>query len=142
MTFGSNLLRVAGLVGYLVNLHSVHVSSSCYQIRLTDIDDAGPYVYTSGHSSYDGRRIKMVAPKKKNRTFGVGSIEDVPMASSIAPRSTQDNEETVRLRRELDQTNTQLATMTDMFQIIIVDSPLLVNALQEREWLRIKQRFK
>ncbi|CAN8272001.1 unnamed protein product [Cochlearia groenlandica] len=52
-----------------------------------------------------------VAPKKKNRYFGVGSIDEVPAASSSGPRSTPSTTETDRLCQELAETRSEIATM-------------------------------
>ncbi|CAN8319522.1 unnamed protein product [Cochlearia groenlandica] len=142
-------------------------SENCSKSLVTDQDGVGPYVHTSGQSSYVGRRVQMrkddtvvnpraeqivnahdvlaaqglsqmsttpggssvqstrrllvvesdeiyrvVAPKKKNRNFGDGSIDDVPATSSSGPRSTPvTNDETIRLRQEFAEARSEIATM-------------------------------
>ncbi|CAN8289348.1 unnamed protein product [Cochlearia groenlandica] len=97
-----------GLAQYWTDPHSIHVSGGCSKARMTKIDDIAPCVHTSGQSSYTGHLLykdgggrgiasaycrdfeedieaegQDVEPKtKKNRTFGVGSIDKVPAASS------------------------------------------------------------
>ncbi|CAN8306739.1 unnamed protein product [Cochlearia groenlandica] len=76
-----------------------------------------------------------VAPKKKNYTFGVGSIETVPAASSSqAHRRTYEDhaEENARLKKAYRGAGSAIRQHHDFFSIITMDSPNLARVVQER----------
>ncbi|CAN8319975.1 unnamed protein product [Cochlearia groenlandica] len=86
-------------------------------------------------NAYEARLAGRVAPKtKKHRTFGVGSIETVPAASSSQTRRTaQDHaEENVRLREQLAEQEVRYQNITDFFSIITMESPNLARLMQRR----------
>ncbi|CAN8243640.1 unnamed protein product [Cochlearia groenlandica] len=73
-----------------------------------------------------------VASKKKNRIFGVGSIETVPADSSSQPhRTPQDHtEKNARLRQQIEEHDRRYHNITDFFSIIAMESPNLARLMQ------------
>ncbi|KAL1224271.1 putative transposase-like protein [Cardamine amara subsp. amara] len=87
---------------------------------------------------------KEVAPRKKGRVLGMGSVHDVPIASSSYIRRPEDDPVHLRtrleasdavisaLQREGQQTKDKLASMETLFDVIAAGNPELASALAAR----------
>ncbi|CAN8290127.1 unnamed protein product [Cochlearia groenlandica] len=60
---------------------------------------------------FAGKRLKMVAPKRKGKTVGDGSVQVVPSASRTAPRRSTHDSENAELRTSLHYANQKIASL-------------------------------
>ncbi|CAN8255482.1 unnamed protein product [Cochlearia groenlandica] len=75
-----------------------------------------------------------VSPKKKNRTFGLGSMDTVLTVSLSHPHRTPQvhAEENVWLRQQIDDQDRRYQNIIDFFSIITMESPNLPRLMQSR----------
>lgn len=69
-----------------------------------------------------------VAPKKKGRIIGIGSVNDVPIATSSYAQ--EQHNETTQLRSELQATQSHVSALYDIMDVMAVGNPQLAEMLR------------
>uniref|UniRef100_A0A0D3AU14 Uncharacterized protein n=1 Tax=Brassica oleracea var. oleracea TaxID=109376 RepID=A0A0D3AU14_BRAOL len=84
------------------------------------------------HATSDGVFVDpaSVAPKKRGRTVGIGSVNEVARASSsyISRR----DEETSQMKARMDSMQVRLDFLEDLLDVMAVENPTMQKMLSER----------
>uniref|UniRef100_A0A1J3JBL9 Uncharacterized protein n=1 Tax=Noccaea caerulescens TaxID=107243 RepID=A0A1J3JBL9_NOCCA len=98
-----------------------------FELKMSGAGDAG-----GGPSN----RNNAVAPKNKDKTIGMGSIRQVPVASSLAPRRQRSEDDLTQLRAKitsLEQTMQEERAHNDaIFEIMAMKNPQIATLLREK----------
>ncbi|XP_009123350.2 uncharacterized protein LOC103848136 [Brassica rapa] len=110
---------------FLVNLHQL------YNAITTQLTQESPDGLPVTLSTEEADRIfEELAPRKKGRIVGIGSVNEVARATS-SYTSTRD-EETSQMKARMDSQQVRLDSLEDLLDVMAVGNPLMQRMLSDR----------
>ena len=71
-----------------------------------------------------------MAPKKKGRIVGIGSVNEV--ARSTSSYTSRRDEETAQMKAQMDSQQVRLDSLEDLLDVMVVENPVMQRMLSER----------
>ena len=71
-----------------------------------------------------------MAPKKKGRIVGIGSVNEVARATSSY--TSRRDEETAQMKAQMDSQQVRLDSLEDLQDVMVVGNPVMQRMLSER----------
>uniref|UniRef100_M4FCZ1 Uncharacterized protein n=1 Tax=Brassica campestris TaxID=3711 RepID=M4FCZ1_BRACM len=99
-------------------------------LRTKDKDGNLPMLHRTGQKPHAGIRLDVLAPRKKGRIVGIGSVNQVARATSSY--TSRRDEETSQMKARMDSQQVRLDSLEDLLDVMAVGNPVMQRMLSQR----------
>uniref|UniRef100_A0A0D3A3K1 Uncharacterized protein n=1 Tax=Brassica oleracea var. oleracea TaxID=109376 RepID=A0A0D3A3K1_BRAOL len=110
----------------------------CFALEKTGVVPSLSELFKMAHATSDGvfmdpaseKRFHAVAPKKKGRIVGIGSVNEVERTTSSY--TSRRDEKTSQMKARMDSQQVRLDSLEDLLDVMAVENPTMQRMLSER----------